>query len=499
MVAAITRVDTAQRISIQAGINFREYLHPVVGEWVIMVWTSQAIATQSRKPIVPDDSWTTLRPFGTIGNGTASIGIYAKKYTNTQDLLRWQVETFEGANQCHALGFCGTGADIEHWVIGTPGIREQNATTTTAKAPSVTTLSDGMALTIAAERTLAEETPEQVTVTGSTKNFVRRDSSTMVVGASKTVEIGSVGEVVFGFPNPHATNGYAQTIVIPHANPTGGLDGYPLKIVSDTGTINASFKVRAVINNVDQMITPRAVKVVPAPEYGSVSDMLSKDMYKIAHRGGSVDFPEMSMYAYGQSALLGYSALEVSLSVSKDDVLFGLHDETLLRSSGVDLNPQTMTWAEIQSYASFEGTPYMRFEDLLMKYPDHIIFVDPKQIEGVRQYDVFDVMDSFGGPTRFVAKSFGLSVGWPARARERGYTSWGYFYTTNQSSFDVAVPRWDLLGMEYAATQSIWDEMLAYDKPVIGHICNNITAINSAISKGASGVMVSGVKAGASL
>ena len=85
--------------------------------------------------------------------------------------------------------------------------------------------------------------------------------------------------------------------------------------------------------------------------------MLAQSCFYCAHRGGSRDFPEMSLYAYGQSALVGYPALEISLARTSDGVWFGLHDASLDRTSfntgggsGTTYVAASMTWAQVQSY-----------------------------------------------------------------------------------------------------------------------------------------------------
>lgn len=49
--------------------------------------------------------------------------------------------------------------------------------------------------------------------------------------------------------------------------------------------------------------------------------------------------------------------------------------------------------------------------------------------------------------------------------------------------------------MEHGASQVVWDEVLAFGRPVIGHIAATQTGYNNAMAKGASGVQVSGVAA----
>ncbi len=80
-------------------------------------------------------------------------------------------------------------------------------------------------------------------------------------------------------------------------------------------------------------------------------------------------------------------------------------------------------------------------------------------------------------------------------AKARGYTAWGYFYETDAANFTTYAPRWDILGMDYSASQTAWNDLVAAapGKPVMGHICPNQAAVTSALTKGAAGVMVSGI------
>lgn len=62
--------------------------------------------------------------------------------------------------------------------------------------------------------------------------------------------------------------------------------------------------------------------------------MLSQPMFYVAHRGGSREWPEMSLHAYTQAGFWGVGALEVSLARTSDGVWFGLHDADINRTSG---------------------------------------------------------------------------------------------------------------------------------------------------------------------
>jgi hypothetical protein len=255
----------------------------------------------------------------------------------------------------------------------------------------------------------------------------------------------------------------------------------------------------------DTLSTPYEVRPVPTG-YPSVAAMLATTPFYVAHRGGSANWPEMSLYAYSQSAFWGVGALEVSLARTSDGVWFGLHDPTLDRTSGLTgYTASAHTWSEIQAYQiTAAGTsntlqptrPYMRWEELMTAYYNtHVIFVDPKAAAGYAS-ELLDMMDAMpGAPTdRFVAKYYGVTTGWPQQASGRGYKNWGYFYQADAANFAAYQGRWDILGMDYNADSTTWAAIKSYGKPVIGHIVPSIGAATTAFGYGADGLMVSGVQ-----
>ncbi len=255
----------------------------------------------------------------------------------------------------------------------------------------------------------------------------------------------------------------------------------------------------------DTLATPLEVRPVPTG-YASVAAMLATPNFCVAHRGGSLNWPEMSLYAYSQSVFWGVGAVEISLARSSDGVWFGLHDATLDRTSGTSSYTASIhTWSEIQAYQiTAAGTnnsgqatrPYMRWEELMSAYySTHVIFVDPK-VASAYTSELLNMMDAMpGSPTdRFVAKYYGVSSGWPTQASARGYKTWGYFYQADVPNLPTYQGRWDILGMDYGANASSWSAVLSYGKPVIGHIIPSAIAATTAFSLGAVGLMVSGVK-----
>jgi hypothetical protein len=247
--------------------------------------------------------------------------------------------------------------------------------------------------------------------------------------------------------------------------------------------------------------------------YADVATMLAANPFFVAHHGCSRSWPEMSLYAYSQSVLSGYGALELSLARTSDGVWFGLHDATLDRTSGVTgKTASAMTWAQVQEYQILGSTaaddptqpsrPYMRWEEIIAAYyPSHVIFVDPKNSLAASS-ELMVKMNALPGTPQdhLVCKGYGVSgnaqntSGWAKVAADNGYHRWGYFYDTDAANFAAYQGRWDILGMEIAADASVWTTMLGFGKPVIGHVVPDGASARSVESKGAVGLMVSGAE-----
>jgi glycerophosphoryl diester phosphodiesterase len=68
----------------------------------------------------------------------------------------------------------------------------------------------------------------------------------------------------------------------------------------------------------------------------------------IAHRGGAVDYPENTLYAFHQALAAGSHMLEMDLYATADDELVVLHDTTVDRTTDGEGEPGDFTVAEIQ-------------------------------------------------------------------------------------------------------------------------------------------------------
>ena len=252
-------------------------------------------------------------------------------------------------------------------------------------------------------------------------------------------------------------------------------------------------------------------RILDGPEDGLlVPDLVKRAGFTVAHRGGSKDWPEMSLEAYRNSVALGANALEISLARTSDGVWFGLHDATLDRTSGTSgFVAAEHTWKEVQRYRiTAAGTdrpnqapqPYLRFEDLVKAYgTTHTIFVDPKVVATEHFAELFALMEKVEHPTRtFVAKGYCTAQAWPVDARARGYQTWGYYYGAELAAdpglYATTQARWSWLGLDYQGGEAAWRQFTASGKPVLAHIVPSRAAADTALRLGADGMVVSGVR-----
>lgn len=475
------------------------------GDWMIAIvaWNSVG-ATHSAS------GWTQLGT--TTTTGTLVTSIWAKVRTAGDSTYTFN-STVSGFGQVVIIN--GSGGDpIANWVLGTAGTRAASGGTvnTTAPAPA-TNAKRALVLSVATERTTATEA--DITVTGATKYFFSAQTGSQietVAAASQIVAAGSPSSaVVFTYPNSQGSNGFAQSIAIPGNVDAPANPGIAVKYVNAGGTLSDGHVFY--VDGTGAAKTPVEVRQFPRG-YSTVTSMLSgastSSPFYVAHRGGSLNWPEMSLHAYTQAGYHGAGALELSLARTSDGVWFGLHDASLDRTSdgtgggnGTNKVASSMTWAQVQANTNNIGPggskPYMRLDEYLAAYAaSHVTFIDIKYATGFAT-ELVNILKSARPADyaeRFVYKAFGVGGPTPnAIFRNEGIKSWGYFYEASKDSIATEAAKHDIIGMDYSATSDAWTKALAPGKPVIGHIVPDVAAANTAKAFGAVGLMVSGVTA----
>lgn len=91
-------------------------------------------------------------------------------------------------------------------------------------------------------------------------------------------------------------------------------------------------------------------------EVQSLSSANSVKSQMIAHRGLSSQAPENSLPAFELAGKYGFDAAECDVRVTKDGELVVMHDASLLRMCGVDVNVSDLTLAELKTYPIMNGS-----------------------------------------------------------------------------------------------------------------------------------------------
>lgn len=223
---------------------------------------------------------------------------------------------------------------------------------------------------------------------------------------------------------------------------------------------------------------------------------LAAPVVEIAHHGGSADWPPSSPEAYRRARDWNPAlALEFSARRTADGVWVGSEEATTGPVYGTDLTIATSTWDQLSGLRSVTGgQPMSRLDaDLLEQVPaDRVLFVDDK--DNAHVDDLLDLLDRYGGAGRTVIKSYWQSETTPTQAHRRGYLTWGYYYGDQMDRFPSSQSRFDLLGINVDAPPQVYAQMLATGKCVIAHVIATPAQADTALARGATGLMVSGVQ-----
>lgn len=506
---------TGSSAATTASVDRSALSNMVIGDLLVAYVHSQS--SSSGQTITPPSGWVQYGPMpGQPDWNTTRLGsVYYYPIKSQADLnavpstLTW---AFSASGRVSCVVARATGIDLDN-------IEDSKATAVTSSGGNTASFNIAGITTVKTETLLVgavfhhnSASTSSPTTTGLLTSFQEYKTAPTgstsantgaAIGYTDRLTAGATGTVGVTFDSTAtAAGGFLVAFKAGNWSPPPP-EGIAIKYTSSTDTLSDGQTFYTSATNT--LSVPYEVRPFPTG-YPSVAAMLAASPFYVAHHGGNDNWPEMSLYAYTQAGFWGAPAFELSMARTSDGVWFGLHDETLDRTSGTSgFVAADHTWAEVQAYqitAAFTDTPgqptrpYMRWEELVEAYYDsHIIFVDPKHATDFRE-ELLDMMDALPGTStdRFVAKYFGVASLWAQSAKARGYTTWGYFYEANLTDIPTFEGYYDILGMEYIASQSAWDAILAYGKPVIGHIVSTTSQANDALTKGAVGLMVEGVE-----
>ena len=238
-----------------------------------------------------------------------------------------------------------------------------------------------------------------------------------------------------------------------------------------------------------------------APARDLVAEFLTRRPFYISHHLGGTEYPELTQAGLDASLRAGFNALEVSLRRCASGEYVMIHDWTTERTVPDTTHPIWSTpWDQLKTLRQASG-PFLRFTDLLEQIPDDVILAVDHKATSAKQaanssdlqaeLDLYALLDdAFNGhPERRVLWKHFVNAGSVDRAKARGYRTLCMMYPNELATADL--PRWDVLGLEWNAPATAWQQITATGKPAIAHIITSPSQAQTALGKGADGLMAS--------
>lgn len=243
------------------------------------------------------------------------------------------------------------------------------------------------------------------------------------------------------------------------------------------------------------------------PGFSNVAALLAKPGATASHRGGSLNWPEYSEYAYDHAVFQGFGALEFSCDFTSDLVPFGNGYQFLDTAAGTtgSVSASSMTWATLSS--TYQNRlrpvtpgvyqPFYRLDQFLAKYTkNHVVMVDPKFGAGTpaKINAMLDICDANGGPEKIIIKFDSPITGSDlvVAAKARGYLTMNYWGTEIEKlTPEYHTDKWDLIGVRYDADTAMYAAAEALGKFIWAAVIPDQAGYNLAQSRGADIMMIS--------
>ena len=242
---------------------------------------------------------------------------------------------------------------------------------------------------------------------------------------------------------------------------------------------------------------------VSKPEAGPVVDrfLASKPFY-VAHRLGGTEYPEFTRQGLEASLRAGFKALELSVRRCSTGEFVLIHDWVTTRTvPGTDYQIWNTPWSTLSGLQQASGG-FMRLTDVLDQVGDDIVLAIDHKVTSSKEIGsagdmeseaaLFDLLEARfgmeGAKRRVIIKHF-IKGGVSQRARERGYKTMCMMYPNEIAGADLSM--FDVLGMEWNASDDTWATLKAPGKPLIAHIITTQQQADIALARGATGLMAS--------
>lgn len=139
-----------------------------------------------------------------------------------------------------------------------------------------------------------------------------------------------------------------------------------------------------------------------------------------AHRGDSKYYPENSILAFRSAVELGVDVIETDVHISSDGVIFVWHDDDTYKLDGKKTPVNKRIWSDLQELDlgfiyidsdgkrpfSSKGIKLVKFEELLMEFPNTRFNVDLKDKKGDLVKGFFQLLEKYSAYDRVVVASF---------------------------------------------------------------------------------------------
>lgn len=238
----------------------------------------------------------------------------------------------------------------------------------------------------------------------------------------------------------------------------------------------------------------------------TVTDLVSKTPFYIAHRGSGDEAPEHTLEAYRYAVAAGAPALELSVQRTADGALVCYHDTTLARmTAGVTGSVSDYTYAQLKNKIKVKGQDLLGpgWADLeiplLSKvleefYGRVVLFIEPKTTDATAPIQKL-LLDLPGATESVVYKSHINATSGLAWAQGNGFRTWGYMDPTTTSAqldaVDANVTYW---GVPMTSTDAQISMVVAHApaKPVIVWEVHRRSQRDAYLALGVKGMMTSG-------
>lgn len=240
----------------------------------------------------------------------------------------------------------------------------------------------------------------------------------------------------------------------------------------------------------------------PAPTGAVVDRFLASKPFYVAHRLGGTEYPEFTQKGLTESLKAGFKALELSVRRCSTGEYVLIHDWVTTRTvPGTDYQIWNTPWSVLSGLQQASGG-FLRLTDVIDQVGDDAVLAIDHKVTSSKEVGstgdmeseaaLFDLLEARfgveGAKRRVVIKHF-IKGGVSQRARERGYKTMCMMYPNEVAGADLSL--FDVLGMEWSAEQGVWDTLKATGKPLIAHIITTKQQADTALAKGATGLMAS--------